>query len=409
MPLKHLLMACLAIISLSACATLPPRQSARPPLLVLVSIDGFRADYIDRGKTPNLKALAEGGARGAMRPSFPSLTFPNHYTLVTGKRPDRNGIVHNTMRDDRKPGVTFKMSNTEAVQDEFWWNKAKPMWISAEAQGVKSATLFWPGSEAPYKGLRPSYWLPYQEAMPHAERIDRVLDWIDLPDDQRPGFITLYFSDVDHAGHDYGPDSPEVETAMAGVDTAIGALLDGLKARGLDGKVNIVIVSDHGMAKHQPDKFIKLTDIIPADSAEMLGGQVAGIDPKPGREAEVEAMLLTPRPHVTCWPRSRIPTRFHYGKNRRVPDIVCLADVGGYLVAPSQDGWMPKHEGGSHGYDPDAVEMRAIFIANGPGIRPGVTLPVFDNVDVYSLEARLLRLKGEPGDGSIASLKPALK
>ena len=409
MPIKRLFAVLIVALGLSGCASMPVQEAAKPPLLILVSIDGFRADYLQRGETPNLKMLADGGATGGMRPSFPSLTFPNHYTLVTGQRPDRNGIVANTMRDDRKPGVTFKMSNSDAVQDEFWWDGAKPVWTSAEEQGVKAAALFWPGSEAAHKGVRPTYWLPYQEDMPHAERIAQVMRWIDLPEAERPGLITMYFSDVDHAGHDHGPESPEVDAAIAKVDAAIGDLLGGLKARGLDGKVNIVIVSDHGMAKHKPEKFVRLADMVPADSADILGGQVAGFNPKPGHEAEVAKILLTPRPNMQCWSKDKIPARFHYGKHRRVPKIICLADVGGYLVAPSNDGWMPKPEGGSHGYDPAVIEMRAIFIANGPDIRRGVTLPVFDNVDVYSLETRLLRLKPERGDGSLTSLKPALK
>ncbi|ESQ76756.1 ectonucleotide pyrophosphatase/phosphodiesterase [Asticcacaulis sp. AC402] len=393
---------------MTGCASVPP-QRAETPLLILVSIDGFRADYLDRGVTPNLKRLADTGATGPMRPSFPSLTFPNHYTLVTGLRPDKHGIVNNTMRDTAKPGVTFRMSNPDAVQDEFWWAGGKPVWISAEAQGMKAATLFWPGSEAPQGGVRPSYWLPFNDDMPHGDRITQVMSWIDLPAGQRPGFITLYFSDVDHAGHDFGPDAPEVDTAMAVVDASIGQLLDGLKARGLDGKVNIIIVSDHGMAKHRPETFIKLADLLPPDSADMMGGQVAGFNPKPGREAEVEAALLKPHDHMTCWRKADIPARFRYGHHSRVPAIICLADVGSFIVAPSKDGWMPKLQGGSHGYDPAAVEMQALFVANGPGIKPGVKLKTFDNVDVYSLEMELLDLRPEASDGRLGTFRPALR
>ncbi|EGF90120.1 phosphodiesterase I/nucleotide pyrophosphatase beta [Asticcacaulis biprosthecium C19] len=398
----------LAVLTLAGCASVPQGRG-EPPLLVLVSIDGFRADYLERGVTPNLNHLAQTGATGPMRPSFPSLTFPNHYTLVTGLRPDRHGVVNNTMRDEGRPGVTFKMSNKEAVTDAFWWAGGKPVWTSAEEQGVKAATLFWPGSEAPNSGRRPSYWLPFNDDMPLIERITQVMTWIDLPAAQRPGFITLYYSDLDHAGHDFGPDSHEVDSALATVDTSIGQLLDGLKARGLDGKVNIIIVADHGMAKHRPETFVKLAELLPPDSTDVLGGQVAGFTPKPGREAEVEAILLRPHDHMTCWRKADIPKRFRYGRHPRVPNINCLADVGGYIVAPSTNGWMPKPQGGSHGYDPEAIEMRALFIANGPDIKPGVVLEVFDNVDVYSLQMRLLGLKAQPGDGTVATFRRALR
>ncbi|ESQ92066.1 nucleotide diphosphatase [Asticcacaulis sp. AC460] len=406
--MRYLLPLVLIFLMVTGCASVPQHRT-ETPLLILVSIDGFRADYLERGVTPNLKRLAETGASGPMRPSFPSLTYPNHYTLVTGLRPDHHGVVNNTMRDDGQPGVTFRMANRAAVEDAFWWAGGKPVWVSAEEQGMHAATLFWPGSEAPNHGVRPSYWFTYNEDLPLPERVSTILGWVDLPPEQRPGFMTLYYSDVDHAGHDFGPDSPEVDAALARVDASIGALLDGLKARGLEGKVHVIIVSDHGMAKHRPETFVKLADLLPPDSADMLGGQVAGFNPKPGHEAEVEAILLRPHDHMTCWRKAKMPVRFRYGRHPRVPKINCLADVGGYIVAPSGDGWMPKPEGGSHGYDPDAVEMRAIFIASGPGIKPGVKLKLFDNVDVYSLEMALLDLKPEASDGTLRTFRPALR
>lgn len=409
--------AALAFFGMAACSHIPASPPiaegvtpSEAPRLILISIDGFRADYLKEGITPNLQALADGGASAAMRPSFPSLTFPNHYTLVTGLRPDHHGIINNTMRDPQKPDVTFKLSNREAVTDEFWWDDARPLWVTAQAQGVKVATLFWPGSEAVNHGTRPAYWLPYDEAMPVDARVKQVLDWIDLPAAERPGAITLYYSQVDHQGHDFGPGSPEVDTALREVDASVGQLVDGLKARGLYGKVNIIIVADHGMAKHRPERFIRLADLLPADSYDLVtGGQVAGLEAKPGHEAEVDkALITTKHDYMQCWHKAKIPARFHYGRHRRVPEITCLADVGGFIVGSSKDNWMPKPNGGSHGYDPFAPEMQALFIANGPAIRPGVTLKPFDNVDVYSLETKLLGIRGEPNDGSLRPFKAAL-
>ncbi|WAC48507.1 ectonucleotide pyrophosphatase/phosphodiesterase [Asticcacaulis sp. SL142] len=405
----------LIMMGLGACVSKPQAPvvpveavSEKPAPLILISIDGFRADYLDRGIAPNLKALADSGARATMRPSFPSLTFPNHYTLVTGLRPDHHGIIGNTMRDPRKPEVTFRLSNREAVIDRFWWDDGKPFWVSAQARGLKVAAMFWPGSEADIRGVRPTYWMTYDEEMPHPARVAQVLNWLDMPTAERPDAITLYYSTVDHEGHDSGPDSPQVNAALADVDQSVGQLIDGLKSRGIT--ANIVIVSDHGMAKHQPETFVRIADILPNDSYDLVaGGQVVLLDPKPGHEAEVNRILIRNKPpHMTCWRKGKIPARYHFGKHIRVRTIVCMADVGGYIVAPSRDGWMPKPEGGSHGYDPYDQHMQAVFIASGPAFKSGVRLKTFDNVNVYGLIMELLDLKPEPYDGTTRPFKPAL-
>ncbi|OYW83331.1 MAG: alkaline phosphatase family protein [Asticcacaulis sp. 32-58-5] len=403
------------MLGLGACASMPEPSpppakvvSEKPAPLILISIDGFRADYLDRGVTPNLKALADGGSRAAMRPSFPSLTFPNHYTLVTGLRPDHHGLIGNTMRDPRKPDVTFRLSNRDAVTDRFWWDGGKPFWITAQERGLKVATMFWPGSEADIRGVRPTYWMTYNEEMPHPERITQVMSWLDMPVSERPDAITLYYSTVDHEGHDFGPDSPQVNAALADVDQSVGQLLDGLKTRGIT--ANIVIVSDHGMAKHKPDTFVRIADILPEGSYDLVaGGQVITLDPKPGHEAQIDDILIRNKPdHMTCWRKGKIPARYHFGKHIRVRSIVCMADVGSYIIAPSRDNWTPKPEGGSHGYDPYDLQMQAVFIANGPAFKSGMWLKTFDNVDVYGLLMRVLDLKPEPYDGTVRVFRPAL-
>jgi predicted AlkP superfamily pyrophosphatase or phosphodiesterase len=228
-------------VLLSGCAASAQAATSQRPPTILISIDGFRPDYLDRGVTPVLSALAAQGVRGSMRPAFPTKTFPNHYTLVTGLRPDRHGIVDNTMEDPAQPGVTFRMSNLAAVRDGRWWNGAEPIWVTAEGAGIRSATMFWPGSEAEIRGVRPSYVMPFNQAMPSAARADQVLAWLDLPADRRPEFATLYFDIVDTAGHNFGPDAPEVNAALGEVDAALGRLVAGLKARGH--AANLVVVA----------------------------------------------------------------------------------------------------------------------------------------------------------------------
>ena len=392
------------LVLLAACATAPPRPVDRP-LTILISIDGFRPDYLDRGVTPVLSGLAADGARAAMRPSFPSKTFPNHYTLVTGLRPDRNGIVENNMEDPAIPGVTFKMSNAEAVRDARWWNQGEPIWVAAERAGIVSATMFWPGSEAPIRGVRPRLWRPFDQSVPPDARVDQVLAWLDLPAADRPRLATLYFDDVDTAGHGFGPDSAEVNAAAARVDAALGRLQAGLKARGLP--ANLVVVADHGMAPMTAEREVFMDDVLPkAAYRSLTGGAFMTIYPAKGHEAEVERALLAPHARFECWRKADIPARFHYGKNPRVAPYFCLPQTGWRLT--TRDYKPSRPERGAHGFDPYSPEMAAVFVASGPDIRRGVVLPAFDNVSVYPLLARLVGVRPAPNDGKIRDVEAAL-
>ncbi|MBL8553189.1 MAG: alkaline phosphatase family protein [Phenylobacterium sp.] len=396
------LLACLVAVLIAAGA---PAWAAERPVTILISIDGFRADYLDRGITPVLSRLAEEGVRGAMRPSFPSKTFPNHYTLVTGLRPDRNGIVENNMEDPAIPGVTFKMSNRDAVRDRRWWDQAEPIWVTAETAGIPTAPYFWPGVEAPIRGVRPRYWVKFDMDTPNAARVDQVLNWLDLPPAKRPRFVTLYFDTVDTAGHDYGPESAEVNAAVAGVDVEIGRLLEGLKARGRD--ANIVVVADHGMAALSDDRKAYMDDVLPKTAYRSLaGGAFMTIYPAAGHEAEVDAALIRPHDHYQCWRKAEIPGRFRYGRNPRVAPYFCLAETGWALT--TRDYRPSKPERGAHGFDPASAEMAAIFIAHGPAFRAGVRLPDFNNVSVYPLLAKLVRVSPRPNDGTIADIAKGL-
>ena len=399
---RTLTLAVLAL-ALTACAHVAPSTAPRP-LTILVSIDGLRADYLDRGATPVLSGLAAHGARAAMRPSFPSKTFPNHYTLVTGLRPDHHGIVDNNMEDPAIPGVVFKMSNQAAVVDRRWWDEGEPLWVTAEKAGIRTATMFWPGSEAPIHGVRPGLYLHFDMAVPALARTDQVLAWMDLPAEKRPQFVTLYFDDVDTFGHQYGPSSPEVNAAAGRVDAAIGRLVDGLKARGI--QANLVVVADHGMAQLSPDRRLVIDDLVPADSIRILsGGAFMTLYPVPGHEAEVERRLVGRHDHVTCWKKGHFPRRFHYGTNPRVAAIFCLPDTGWTINNRGYKGWP---ELGTHGFDPDSPEMAAVFVASGPAFRSGVKLPTFDNVDVYPLVAGLVGVKPRPNDGALGPVRGAL-
>ncbi|MEO8743041.1 MAG: ectonucleotide pyrophosphatase/phosphodiesterase [Lysobacteraceae bacterium] len=414
MPMNRLALAALLMLLLASCAPQATRTASpevQPTPLLLVSIDSFRPDYLDRGLTPTLSQLAREGVRSTgMQSSFPTVTFPNHYTLVTGLYPDHHGIVENTMHDPAIPGVRFSMSNRATVGDERWWDEATPIWNSADRAGLRTATMFWPGSEAPIHGHHPDYWKPFDENTTSLQRTDQVLAWLDLPPSQRPRFITLYFDSVDRNGHDHGPDSSEVNTALAEVDAALAHLLAGLQRRGLHDRINIVIVSDHGMASVPADHHIVLDDLLPTDAFDAVTlGAVAELRAQPGDDAIIEKQLVGRHTHMQCWRKQNIPARLHYGSNPRIPPFVCLADSGWLITTRAKiAGKKPLHVG-EHGYDNDDPLMRALFIAHGPAFRSGVVLPGFPNVDVYPLLAKLLGIRPEPNDGDIAPLLPALR
>jgi predicted AlkP superfamily pyrophosphatase or phosphodiesterase len=243
-------------------------RDMRAPVTILVSIDGIRPDYLDRGLTPNLGALAAAGVKAEMRSSFPTKTFPNHYTIVTGLRPDRHGIVDNNMADPARPDVTFSLGNAAQSLDPFWWNGAEPLWVTAEKAGVRTATTFWPGSEVAIRGTRPSNWLRFDQNVTGAQRVETVIDWMRRPAANRPHFVTLYFDTVDTAGHEHGPDAPETDAALAEVDARVGDLVAGLKALGEP--ANLVILSDHGMSATSAERVVPLQSLVDPAKVKVL-------------------------------------------------------------------------------------------------------------------------------------------
>jgi predicted AlkP superfamily pyrophosphatase or phosphodiesterase len=421
MKIWHKLLSSAAIVLLAACAQLQPVAAPatpgasvlaqRPTPLILISIDGFRPDYLTRGVTPVLSRLAQSGVLAAqgMRPSFPSLTFPNHYTLVTGLTPDHHGVINNTMTDEKIPDVVFSLSNRAALADRRWWDAATPIWVSAEQQGLKSATMFWPGSETDIQGVRPSDWLTYDHNFPAEARVDHVLEWLDRPLATRPDFVTLYFEAVDSAGHRFGPDAAETTAAVASIDQAIGRLIDGLTTRGLLAQTNLLVVADHGMASLSAQRVVLLDEMFDIASVQRFVpyGPLMGFTPLPGKEAEVKARLAQPHEHVQCWPKAEMPARFDYGHNARVPPFMCLADIE-WSLATRESMQRNPPGGGSHGFDPGDAKMAALFIATGPAFGHGVQLKSFANVDVYPLLARLLNIKPQPNQGRLDTFNPAL-
>ena len=375
---------------------------------MLVSLDGFRWDYLDRGLTPNLSRLAREGVRAeAMVPVFPTKTFPNHYTIVTGRFPAKHGILGNVFTAPDVAG-RFSLRDRDAVGDGRYF-LAEPIWVTAEKQGQLTAPMFWPGSEAPIGGVRPTYAVPFDGTMPDTLRVRRLLDWLDLPSARRPTLLTLYSSAVDNAGHDHGPDAEPTRRAIAQVDSLIGFLLAGLARRETAHQVNLVIVSDHGMASTGPDRVVWLDDYVSGDAMRVdeMSALLAAW-PAEGLEDSVYRALRR-APHLAVYRKAALPARFHLEGSPRVAPIVAIADEGWTIAQRTAADPRPTVLRGNHGYDDTLSSMRAIFIAHGPAFRRAVTVPPVRNIHVYPLLAAVLGLDPAPTDGSRDSVRAMLR
>lgn len=410
--MKRLLVALLLAVGLTglvSCSS-PVKVAPRSDLLVLISIDGFRWDYLQKHPTPNLQRLAAGGVHARrMTPSFPSLTFPNHYTLVTGLYPEHHGIVANSFYDpDLKASFAYKTH--ESSTDPRWWAGGEPVWITAEKQGVRSACFFWPGSETTHDGLHPSFYKTFDKRLGCNERVDGLLEWIGLPPAQRPRFATLYFDVVDTKGHDFGPDSPETAAAVREVDTAIGRLMDGLDRLGLRDRTDFVIVSDHGMEPVSPDRVVFVDDYADLKSFTVdFSGPVMGIRPKTGTPEELAAHFRGKHPELNVWLRDEVPERLHYRASNRISPVILSTGAG---WVPASHEWLrikrATFERGSHGFDPATPNMGALFIVNGPSFKRGHEFDDVENIHVYNLLCATLGVKPAKNDGDDRLVREAL-
>jgi predicted AlkP superfamily pyrophosphatase or phosphodiesterase len=371
-----------------------PRPAAQPaPPLVLIGIDAFRPDYLERADVPTLRRLAAAGVRAdGLVPPFPSKTFPSFTTIATGLVPAHHGIVSNTIDDPAIPG-RFRLADHIVRSDPRWW-RGEPIWNTAGRQGRRTGGMFWPGDDVEIFGRRPTYWLPYDDDAPNEPRVDQVLAWLALPAAERPSLVMLYFSLVDVASHDHGPFAREALDAAAAADRLIARLLDGL-AR-LDQEANLVVVSDHGMSETSPDRVVVLDDHIDlgrvtvVDSGPFLGLRPNGPD-GPSPDALVAA--LRSAGHLQAWRREDVPARYRYVDAARIPPVVGVADDGWLVLSrTSRERWRAAGGGvrGEHGYAPEVAAMRGLFVASGPGLRAGLRVPAFANVHVYPLLCRLL-------------------
>jgi predicted AlkP superfamily pyrophosphatase or phosphodiesterase len=383
------------------------------PTVILISLDGFRYDYLDKFKPPTLNRLAKEGVRAKwMIPSFPTKTFPNHYTIATGLYPAHHGIVENNVYDF---GTVFTMSNRKEVQNPRWW-LGEPIWVTAEKQGQIAASYFFVGTETRIKGYQPQIWRAWNGTVPPQMRVDKVLSWLDFPGEKRPTMITLYFSDVDDAGHAFSPDAEETKYAVWNVDSYIERLMKGLKARDIDEKINVIIVSDHGMAPVYLKQVTFLDDYFDFKLAEKIlwTNEIVQIFPKAGKTDEIFSKIKQ-LPHTTCWKKEDIPDRLHYKDGTRVAPIICSSQESWMTTSRKRyDEWMEDVDDmdkprGAHGYDNRYQSMQATFIAHGEAFKRRYLAEPFENIQVYNLMCRILGLTPAKNDGNLDAVRGMLK
>jgi predicted AlkP superfamily pyrophosphatase or phosphodiesterase len=375
--------------------------------VVLVSLDGFRWDYAKSFGATHLLALGKHGvwAPEGMLPSYPSLTFPNHFTIVTGLYPEHHGLVANSFYDETKQ-ARYGIADSKAVGDGSWYS-GTPLWSLAESQGMRTACFFWPGSEAKIAGFQPTYYLKFDDKIDDTARIEQVLAWLRLPAADRPHFITLYYSEPDHEGHAFGPDAPETKAAALKVDGLIGKLKAGLDATGLP--IDLVVVSDHGMAKIQGgwitlDQFADLTGF--ENAGTLLYGKTEE------DRVRVYNQLKRASPQFVAYRRKDVPPELNFSQNPREGDPVVIA-TGPFAIrahAPPEGKPDQPPIGGMHGFDPHGMpEMKASFFAAGPDIVVGKTVAPFENVNLYPWLAHMLGLTAPMTDGSLNVLAGTLR
>ncbi|XP_030838591.1 venom phosphodiesterase 2 [Strongylocentrotus purpuratus] len=384
-----------------------PAGISSPPVL-LISLDGFRSDFLTRGLTPVLSRMAECGVMTPhMIPTFPTVTFPNHYTIVTGLYPESHGIVGNTMYDFN--GAEFSLGSTESLNNRWWGGE--PIWNTARWQGKRSATFFWPGSDSDIQGIRPNYYNKYDGDLNYIQRLDTVLGWLRLPDGYRPDVVTLYFDEPDHTGHDPGPNTDEQDEVIARMDGLMRRLMDGLMAMDMIDCVNIIAIADHGMANRTCDQTFILDDFLPssdyriATTAATMLRILANDDATVSDPAEVVEELLCKHEVAIPYVREDLPKRWHYINNRRIEPIEVTVPEQ-WSASGGATTWC---DGGTHGYDNLGNLMKAMFVAIGPGFKSQVAVQPFQNIELYNVMCELLDLEPAPNNGTMGSLHHMLR
>jgi predicted AlkP superfamily pyrophosphatase or phosphodiesterase len=388
-------------------STSPPGAATTSTLLV--SFDGLRWDYTDRVETPAFDRIAAAGARvRRLIPVFPTETFPNHYTIVTGLRSANHGIVSNNMYDPEFDAY-FSLGDNPENQKPRWWG-GEPIWVTAMKADLRASAFFWPGSDVVIDGHRPDPWHRFDADVPFEERSRAVVEWLSLPVEKRPHIVTLYFELLDNAGHLNGPDAPQTDEAILQADGILGNLLDALDVNGILETVNVIVMGDHGMTEASPDSLVFLDDLIDLDRVDVVHWTpVLSLNPDvdyvgPARQA------LTNVDGLRIYDRDSTPGEWHYRAHSRIPLLVGLADPGWTITSRSfYDRNGRQVNPGAHGYDPSLIDMHTTLLAMGPDIRRGARLDSLSNLHVYELLCALLDVEPAPNEGDYEPVRALVR
>ena len=379
--------------------------AGRDNYTVIISLDGLRWDYLDTYDVPFMNQLAREGVKAVMQPSFPSKTFPNHYTLATGLTPDHHGIIANIFWD-REKGVEYSLSNKETRADSRYYG-GDPVWLTAKHQGVKTATVFWVGSDVAVKGEYPTYWRDYQtQQLDFEGRVDEIIRLLSMPEKDRPHLVMAYFEEPDRSGHDNGPMHRNTRLAVENMDLLLSKLWARIQLLPFADKVNFIVTGDHGMASVDPKRFVDIDDVLPKRWYERFCNDYPTlIYASAPQYIDSICDALQRVDHIRAWKRADIPAYLGYGTDKNMGDVVVLPDVG-WLFADKPS----KKQRGSHGFDHTAADMQVGFRAIGPDFKVGyVKADRFRNVCVYPLLCYLLGVTPSPNDGSLEEVRDLLK
>lgn len=386
----------LAAVAITGCG----RQSGQPSknITVVVSLDAFRWDYTEIYDTPWLDSIAASGVSATMLPSYPSSTFPNHFTLATGLVPDHHGIVNSQFWAPER-GELFSMGDSVTRYNPYYF-AGEPIWVTAKRQGVKTGSIYWVGSDVAIEGTYPDHYLRWDDEprLTYPQRVEEALRLLNLPDGERPQLLMVYFDDPDWTTHHYGPVSAEGAAMVHSLDSLVGILYNGI--RKLDCGVNLIVTSDHGMTDISDERFICADEVIKPEWVErVVSTNPTSIFCKEGCcDSLVEALKRVE--HISVWRKEEVPAHLNYGTSQHLGDVIVAPDLGWQFASS------PRGLKGAHGYDPQEPDMQVAFRACGPDFKRGYTLPhTFRNVDLYSILAKLLRITPAETDGSLESVE----
>ncbi|KAM7373676.1 hypothetical protein PAMP_008511 [Pampus punctatissimus] len=390
-----------------------PTGFKQQPLL-LVSLDGLRAEYLQTWSSllPVLDKLKTCGTSSAyMQAAFPSKTFPNHYTIVTGLYPESNGLIDNNMYD---PVFDASFSLSSPEKDNPRWYLGQPIWNTAKYQGLKSGTFFWPGSDVKINNSFPDIFQPYNGKVPFEERVFTVLKWLQMPDDERPDFYTLYLEEPDKSGHNFGPVSGGVIEALQGVDRIMGQLMNGLKQIGLHRCLNVIIVADHGMEDTSCDRKEVLQELVGDISKYFVSEGAFGRIRAKNKDTVLDAAGLVadmtckkPDQKIKPYLKANLPKRLHFANSRRIEDVNVLVDPE--WLFERYPGSLTFCAGGTHGYDNDVESMHAMFVSYGPKFHSETEIEPFSNTELYNLMCDVLQISPAENNGTHGSMNHVLR